>query len=190
LVFSHYPDKDCSGAPDIWSARRDGTGATQLTHTPLARELKPVWSPDGRRIAFASHPSPGFTVWTMASDGSDLRRLTPPALDASYPDWSPDGRRIVVTSHVDRNHSSIYVVDRNGSHLARLTTPPAGTRDSKPVWSPDGNSILYSSDSRSPGQFELYRLDTRTHVVRRLTHTPFGEYFSSWQPCPTGCRPC
>ena len=186
LVFSHYPDTDCSGAPDIWSARRDGSGATQLTHTAIARELKPVWSPDGRRIAFVSHPptSGDFAVWTMASDGSDRRRLTPAWLDASYPDWSPDGRRVAVTSHVDREHSRIWVVDRDGDHLTPVTNAPVGTRDSKPAWSPDGRSILFSSDSRSPGQFELYRLDMRTGAVRRLTHTPTGEYFSSWQPRP------
>ena len=61
----------------------------------------PVWSPDGRRLAFVGvDVSDGFGLYTVAADGaelqqlSDLRPLTKTV--GSAPAWSPDGSRIVI----------------------------------------------------------------------------------------------
>jgi TolB protein len=183
IIFSHYPDPDCEGAPDVWIEWANGTHARPLTTTPNDRELKPEFAPDGSRIAFLSHTAEPetFTVNTIRPDGGDRRQITPLALDATYPDWSPDSRWLVVSSNADRANSNIYVVRRDGSGLRPLTQQTTGDA-SKPVFSPTGRSILYSSNSASD-DFELFVLDLWSHTTRRLTNTPEGgEYFSSWQP--------
>jgi Tol biopolymer transport system component len=155
--------------------RRNVRRAALLVATALLVLSMPIgpadaaWPGRNGRIAIESDASGTRQIYARDLDGDDLVQLTG-AGSNDDPSWSPDGRHLAF--------------DSDGSNLTRLTRPPAGTRDSKPAWSPDGNSILSSSDSRTPGQFELSRLDTRTGSVRRLTHTPTGEYFSSWQPRP------
>ena len=68
----------------------DGSGKRNLTRAPQHDNWSPAWSPDGSRIAFASTREGGtLSLWTMAPDGSDLRRVTDG--HGEYPDWSPDG---------------------------------------------------------------------------------------------------
>ena len=54
----------------------------------------PVWSPDGRRIAFLNKRDGGKEVYVVSADGSGQRRLTRDARYAATPAWSPDGRKI------------------------------------------------------------------------------------------------
>jgi TolB protein len=63
------------------------TGAsTQLTHHEGNSE-NPRWSPDGRHIVFASNRAGTYDIYTMRTDGSDVRRLTRGG-DCITPDWS------------------------------------------------------------------------------------------------------
>src|SRR5262249_26467527 len=53
----------------------DGSGRRTLTRHP-ANDFQPSWSPDGRRIAFASNPEGNSGVYVDNADGSGLRRLS------------------------------------------------------------------------------------------------------------------
>src|SRR4051794_21571521 len=53
-----------------------GTGETKRLTDHKANDTDPVWSPDGKRIAFISDREDGPNVWTMAADGTDLQQLT------------------------------------------------------------------------------------------------------------------
>jgi TolB protein len=54
----------------------DGSGLRNLTRNP-ARDLRPSWSPDGRRIAFVSDRDGRLDAYVMNADGSNQRSLTP-----------------------------------------------------------------------------------------------------------------
>ncbi|MDQ7858199.1 MAG: S9 family peptidase [Armatimonadota bacterium] len=67
-----------------------------------ARDASPVWSPDGRWLAFLStrggrrlgRKKPVMQLWVMPADGGEARQLTHVAADVAQPAWSPDGETI------------------------------------------------------------------------------------------------
>ena len=114
----------------------------------------PVYSPDGKRIAFGSDRDGHFQIYIMQADGSDVRRVTnSPAADMR-PAWSPDGKRLAFTSNRDGNYE-IYVVNADGSGLKRITNNPE--RDDYACWHPDGKRLVMVSE-RS-GKFDLYLVE-------------------------------
>jgi Tol biopolymer transport system component len=129
----------CPDYEDILVMRVDGTGLHRLRRIeePQGLNLGPVWSPDGKRIAFASG-----AIFTMRADGRSLRRLPHSAAD-SEPSWSPDGRRIAFSHEAQsaNGRNRIGVSDADG-HNRRLLTPPSED-DFAPVWSPDGRRIAF-----------------------------------------------
>ena len=60
---------------DIYTVPSSGGKARQLTTHP-AHDTRPVWSPDGQRIAFASNRSGNFDVFLMNKEGGEPKRLT------------------------------------------------------------------------------------------------------------------
>jgi TolB protein len=81
---------------DLAVMRPDGTGARRLTRT-RALETNPVWSPDGRQIAFTSDRhvkrgkrerwGPRFELYVMRANGSRIRRITHNDVPDLLPDW-------------------------------------------------------------------------------------------------------
>lgn len=73
----------------------DGSGATNLTHTPGVHEHYPQVSPDGTRIAFTVDAGEGRetvrSLWVMDSDGGNRRKLVDAARE---PFWAPDSKTI------------------------------------------------------------------------------------------------
>jgi TolB protein len=77
---------------DIWTMNVDGSDQKQLTQASRA-DFAPVWSPNGRMIAFSRGTSKS-QIYVMNADGSDQRPLAPSSANELDPDWSPDGKRI------------------------------------------------------------------------------------------------
>lgn len=129
-----------SGTWEIWVMNVDGSSPRQLTnftgndHLPVTGyqgEGPPRWSPDGRRIAWASWRDGTWGVHVMNADGAGPTRLTGTEADSSYPSWSPDGNRIAFQSNRDGNYE-IYAMNADGSAQTRLTNHPEP--DYAPVW--------------------------------------------------------
>ncbi len=113
---------------ELYVMRADGTGIRKLTKLQQVSGL-PVWSPDGRRIAFQSNARLGhYEIYTIGIDGKGLRQMTHSATDALQPAWSLDGKLIAFS-----RDGSIETVDLAG-HVTRLTN--GKNNDSSPVWNP------------------------------------------------------
>ena len=98
-----------------------------VTHNAVAGNDNryPRYSPDGLKIVFASLvPGERFSVYTMNTDGTGIRRLT----DGSQPSWSPDGSEIVfIRPPVNIKIvglETIWIMDSNGTNIRQLTFGP------------------------------------------------------------------
>ncbi len=110
------------------------------------------YSPDGKRIAFASFRSGTMGVWISNEDGSNLVQISNPHVESGSPQWSPDGNKIAFdTRPLDR--WEIYVADTAEGIPKKLITNISGVF--RPHWSRDGKWIYFSS--REPGRMGVYR---------------------------------
>src|SRR5690606_24383865 len=107
IVSVSYPDLAADAyAAHLWLARTDGAApARQLTHG--WRDGEPVWSPDGRWVAFTRaerDPANGEVgkpqLWVLPACGGEPRRLTDHPLGVSAPVWIPDATKLAYLARV------------------------------------------------------------------------------------------
>jgi Tol biopolymer transport system component len=133
--------------PNIWSLPLPGSTGTATAPRMLIASSRldnnPDFSPDGRRIAFASDRSGSVEIWVCDSDGAHPRQLTSYGHSGTgSPRWSPDGTRIAFDSNVEGRYE-IYVVGADGGTPKRLTE--MGHTNVIPAWSRDGRWIYFTS---------------------------------------------
>jgi TolB protein len=128
----------------IYVANADGSNEKRITKITTGDSCGPVWSHDGKKIAFYSfalpHPSRNPAVWAMDPDGTNMKRIAEHGLS---PSWSPDDKQMVFASNRDGKFQ-IYAMNSDGSKVRRLTNNRA--EESAPAWSPNGQDIVFVSD--------------------------------------------
>ena len=157
---------------NLYVVGSDGSGLRNLTSKLAAARSgfgagapasDPVWSPDGRKLAFV-RLNARHGIYVVKADGSGLRNLTPKPVGAyADPAWSPDGRKLAFVSERDGN-SDVYVMNANGSGQRSLTRNPA--YDADPAWSPDGRTIAFVS--HRDGNYGIYVMNADGSGQRRL----------------------
>ena len=83
---------------DIYKVPAQGGTAVQLT-TQASYEANPVWSPDGKQIAFASDRNGNFDLFIMPADGGTAQRLTYHSASEIPSAFTPDGK-FVLSPHL------------------------------------------------------------------------------------------
>ena len=128
LFTSHALTDDANNSvtAEIFSIGADGAGTPARLTSNAEEERGPVWSPDGRRIAFACRRGGAdFEICVMNADGTRQVQLTDNAVPDLTPSWSPDGRSIAFHRRVgERGQFQIFVVSPDGGGEKQLTFPP------------------------------------------------------------------
>jgi eukaryotic-like serine/threonine-protein kinase len=134
---------------NIWRVETSSTGAPASSPPAVfisstRHEWFPEFSPDGRRLAFASDRLGGGGIWLADADGSNAVALASmEAYATGAPRWSPDGERIVFHSNPE-GQGEVYMIPAAGGKPRNLTSHPAA--DSFPSFSRNGNWIYFSSN--------------------------------------------
>ncbi len=128
-------------AGDLWTVPREGGKATRLT-TGVGIETAPVFSPDGKTLAFTGEYDGNTDVFTIPATGGIPYRVTyHPGADFAV-GWTPDGKEIVFRSSRESasRYTQLYTVPAAGGVAKALPLPMAyqGT------YSPDGKEFAYS----------------------------------------------
>lgn len=126
---------------DIWVVPREGGEARRLTAHP-AYEGGPIWSPDGRWIAFYSERDGNEDVFVIPVHGGMVRRLTWYSGMDVPTGWTPDSKAVIFEGyrHIrERGLRGTFLVPLEGGEPAALL--PTGARNA--VLSPDGSRLAY-----------------------------------------------
>jgi TolB protein len=149
-------ESDREGRPKIYTLELETGKITRLTDGPLWRDEHPVWSPDGRRIAFSStRAGNNFDIYVMDADGTAIERITDHAAPEQDPTWAPDGRSLFFTAERD-GRGELYRVWLDSRKVDRVT---AGfNRSIMPAASPDGRNLAYAAQTIRA--FQIHAVDT------------------------------
>ncbi len=114
----------------------------------------PIWSPDGRFVAYTQTGQTARVVVKEVSDGAPPAVLFESSNFFRTSDWTPDGKMILFTMQTPETKSlDIWEVEVGGAHRARpLIASPRVEQD--PQFSPDGKWLAYRSDEG--GQLDVY----------------------------------
>ena len=186
----------------LWRVPATGGDAVALTAADVY-STRPVWSPDGQRLAYAAKAHGNLDVFTVPAAGGESTRLTFHSSDDQPYAFSPDGKRIYFASprlgSAQTIHAGTYV------HSDQLYTVPVAGGRARLVLptpalsvSPDatGQSFLYENrpiyendwrkGSVSDGAHDIWLYDLRQKSHRRLTDFRGEDRNPVWAPDGSG----
>ena len=160
IVFDQSTGEDDSA---IFVMEADGQNPQRLTLEP-GINFAPSWSPDGNRITFLSYRNGALRIYTMDTNGQNVRQVTHHGREFDGPPvWAPNGKWIAFMSGDDQEDWGLYVTDPQGHHENLITrfklTYFSSLHWLRPAWSPDSQYLIYAVEQKkSPGLMKI-RID-------------------------------
>ena len=159
-----------TGFYDLW--RHDLARNTSARFARRAR--RPVWSPDGKQVAFLSNVNGWINTYQKALDGTGPVEALDNSARFNYPaDWARDGRFLIEGVQDTTRHNSIWVLPLFGD---RKPFPylQSEFNERQAKLSPDGRWLAYASDETS--RYEIYVQSFPTPGQKSLISTNGGTY--------------
>ncbi len=151
-------------------------------------DFNPVWSPDGRYIAFCRILKGETGIYTIPALGGAERRVRKTLWEdqdflqviwsAGFLAWSPDGKLLVFSDRASRNEPfSIFLLSLDSSEVRRLTSPPRSLGDWDPAFSPDGQTMAFLRASQG---MAIYTVPVSGGAEQRLFSDATDHWGLAW----------
>ncbi len=189
-----YPAIDASGENlafsyqgDIWVMNLNAAQPTRIT-LHEAYDAMPVWSPDGKQIAFSSNRFGSQDVFVINKDGSGLKRLTYHPSTDMVRSWTNEARIVFETRRiavqVERDRELFYI-SPNGGNPKKLMS----ALGSYAVESPDGKNVAFVIGScriarqayQGSANKDIWIYNKKDQSYTQLTNNPFNEFAPVWK---------
>jgi tricorn protease len=194
IKFARFPAPSPDGTQiafswqgDLWIAPLTGGTAQRLTIHP-AYDFAPIWSPDGKKIAFTSDRHGNDDVFVLHLDTGTVQRLTYfSGRDRAY-GWTPDSQAVLFESRRDAEpfgaDFATYVAPLSGGTPSRLHkasgSPFALSPDGKRLAFVRRDASWWRKGYRGSAQGDLWLIDLATQRYTRLTDTDTPDTFPMW----------
>ncbi len=158
---------------DIWSAPAKNGSPRNLTQSNDAADRDPLWSPDGRWIAFLSDKTGEYELYLMQSDGrGETRQLTKDGNCYRFMStWSPDSKHILFTDKTGKLF--LHTIESGDTKLID-TDPTAGQMATN--WSHDSHWICYAKNADDTGAASsIWVYNVGDGSKRKLTNDFFND---------------
>jgi TolB protein len=177
IVFAHWTP--ARSTFQITLMDRNGSNVGNI---PQIIGWDPTWSPNGNFILFASDKNGTVQLYTVRTDGSQLKKITNLPAIRGRSDWSPDGLFIVTYSGEPWNRE-LFIMNADGNGVRQLT--PTGGNSQGPSFSPDGRWVAFTAYFDHPNDdhgCEIYIIRIDGTDLRRLTNNDYCDYQPRWGP--------
>ncbi|MEO5947017.1 MAG: PDZ domain-containing protein [Chitinophagaceae bacterium] len=167
-------------AEDIWIANKDGSNPRRLT-IDEGFESNPVFSPDGKTIAFNGEYDGNTDVFTIPVEGGIPTRLTWHPSPDIVREFTPDGKSVLFLSPRNaftNRYAQLYTVPVSGGMPVQLSIPNAGWA----TYSPDGKQMAYTPLRDAFTQWKNYR----GGMISTIWIFNFSDDATAKIPQPTG----
>ncbi|HBL26223.1 MAG TPA: peptidase S9, prolyl oligopeptidase [Acidobacteria bacterium] len=152
------------------------TGSSRRLTDGKSRNSSPVWSHDGKLLAWASNARNGtdFDLWVVDPDTPGSERRVADLQGGWAPlDWSPDNRRLLLQEDISANETYLHVAELATGAVQAITPRPAQKTDATisyqgGLWAPDGRSVFTATD-RDAEVLRLVRLGLDNSVQAVLS---------------------
>lgn len=155
---------------DIYKVAAKGGEAVRLT-TQDSYECSPVWSADGKQVAFASDRHGNFDIYTMAADGGNAKRLTFNSAGEIPQAFSPDGKWVYFGAQISDPAESAMFPTGTLPELYRV--PAEGGRTEQVLGTPaemlsfaeDGKSFYYQDKKGYEDEWRKHHTSSITRDI-------------------------